>query len=898
MADPGNASIAAAFAANERMQGADRLRVGCYLVLTLLPAGAFVDFYVYREDWLLLLLIRLVFSALVLPLTFLFHRPVGVSHFEILSLLVAILPAAAICFILVAVPEGAKSPYYASLNLIMLAIALIAQWDGRQSLIAALLLIAMYVVSVFPPQGGGWGNFISHLWFMALTGLISVVGSELSHRLRFRNFQSTRELERNRAELKRSYDQLQQLDDLKGKFFANISHELRTPLTLLLGPLETLLRSEVAATPEATEKLETMRDNGMRLLKLINDLLDLVRLDAGELKLQPRQVDLETFLRGILNAVRPTAKDRGIQIGCQVESGMPAIQADPDKLEKIFLNLVFNALKFTGGGGGIHITTRREDSYAVIDVRDTGMGIAPENLPHLFSRFWQADSATNRKFQGAGIGLALVRELVRAHQGEVTATSVQGKGTTMHVRLPIGSPPSEAPRPSAEEPAEESPRLEAETGAGGQAEWLSTLYRRADLYASVTPLRASAVNLTIPKDNKRSRVLVVDDEPEMLKFLKSELQDEYEVIEAVDGDQGVTLAAQFLPDVIVCDFMLPEKDGLAVCQELRGRTSTKTLPLLMLTARADDSTKLRALEAGANDFLAKPFSVAELRARVNGLREHHRLQRTLAENIRRLEGTIEQLKETELQLIQAEKLASLGRMSAGIIHEINNPLNFSLTALEWLGKAGEKFPPEDRADFEDTLKDIRDGLRRVSGIISDLRTFTHPQGGTLAMVTARQSAETALRFLTGEWKDRVDIRNEIPEGFKVPAVGNRLMQVILNLLQNSLDALRSRPEGAETPQILLTATDKGDTRVLSVRDNGPGIPEHHLSKVFDPFFTTKEVGQGTGLGLSICYRLLSEFGARLTVNSEPGKYCEFNLIFPAALPKVQDAPIPNPDPVA
>lgn len=899
MAEPGNASTAAAFAANERMQGAGRLQVGCYLVLVLLPAGAVVDYYAYHGQWESFLPIRLVFSALVLPLVFLFHQPFGVRHFEVLSLLVAVFPAAAICLLLAQMENGAASPYYASLNLIMLAIALIAQWNGRQSLLAVLLLMLMYVLSVWRPPAAIWGVFVSNLWFMGLTGIITVVGSDLSQRLRFRDFQSTRELERNRAELKTSYDRLQQLDTLKGEFFANISHELRTPLTLLLGPLEALLKSEASAEPKTRETLGTMRDNGMRLLKLINDLLDLVRLDAGELRLQPRPVDVETFLRGILNAVRATAEDRSIQVACDVEPGLPAIQADPDKLEKVFLNLAFNALKFTGGGGEIQISARRDDSEVLIDVRDTGMGIAPENLQHLFSRFWQASSATNRKFQGAGIGLALVRELVRAHRGDVVATSVPGKGTTMHVRLPVGTPPPEETAPApAGAPDAPAPHAGEAPETNDQSAWLSSLYRRADLYASVTPLRASAVQLNIPRGTQRSRVLVVDDEPDMLRFLKSQLEDEYEVIEAVDGDQAVTLAAQFLPDVIVCDLMLPEKDGLAVCQELRGRTSTKALPLLMLTARADDSTKLRALEAGANDFLTKPFSVAELRARVNGLRENHRLQRTLAENNRRLEGTIEQLQETELQLVQAEKLASLGRMSAGIIHEINNPLNFSLTALDWLGRAGEKLAPEEQADFNDTLKDIRDGLRRVAVIVGDLRTFTHPQGGHLAMVSARQSAETALRFLAGEWKDKVDIRNEIPEGFEVPAVSNRLMQVILNLLQNSLDALRSQPDDVRAPQILLTAGDQGDTRVLSVRDNGPGIPEHHVPKVFDPFFTTKEVGQGTGLGLSICYRLLSEFGARLTVDSEAGSYCEFRLIFPASLPKAQEALIPNPKPVA
>src|SRR6202007_13572 len=223
--------------------------------------------------------------------------------------------------------------------------------------------------------------------------------------------------------------------------------------------------------------------------------------------------------------------------------------------------------------------------------------------------------------------------------------------------------------------------------------------------------------------------LIADDEPDMLRYLKSQLSPSFQVIEAVDGQQAIEKASQFLPDVIVCDMMMPQKDGLEVCRDLRQRTSTQAIPILLLTARADEETKLTVLSAGANDFITKPFSSTELSVRLKNLVDAHHLQRELARKNQILESTLEELKETEAQLAQSEKLASLGRMSAGIIHEINNPLNFTLTGLFALRNKGKQFPPEKREEYNEIIDDIEEGVKRVRNIVSDLRTFTHPGGG-------------------------------------------------------------------------------------------------------------------------------------------------------------------------
>jgi len=193
-------------------------------------------------------------------------------------------------------------------------------------------------------------------------------------------------------------------------------------------------------------------------------------------------------------------------------------------------------------------------------------------------------------------------------------------------------------------------------------------------------------------------VLIADDEPDMLRFLKSQLTAHYQVIEAVDGQQAINKSAQFLPDLILLDMMMPEKDGLQACREIRQHTPTQSIPVVLITARADEETKLAALEAGASDFLPKPFSTTELHVRVKNLVDYHQYQLKLSRQNQVLESTIDQLKETETQLVQSEKLASLGRMSAGIIHEINNPLNYATTGLYSLRNKGKYLAPNRRAN--------------------------------------------------------------------------------------------------------------------------------------------------------------------------------------------------------
>jgi len=759
-------------------------------------------------------------------------------------------------------------------------------------------------------MGRVWPTLGMHCWFLLLTSIIIVIGNHFSTELRYSDFAaqhkldvSRREAELTNARLEEVNRRLRELDQLKDNFFANVSHELRTPLTLLLGPVEHLQRHPVVVEDERLRDfVTTMHDNGMRLLKLINDLLDLVRLQAKALVLKPAPIQVASYAGKLVGSIRGYAEDRGLKLVWNVHPDLTAVVWDEAKIDKVFLNLLFNAIKFTPAGGEVSWHAWREGESAVVEVRDTGVGISAENQRFLFQRFWQADSSSQRKHQGAGIGLALVKELVEAHGGAVSVRSTLGQGTTVTVRLPlvcaVGSGKAAAGAGGAEAhagngqaggaavpatPAKSPGELEVEAARLETQRHLDELYRRAEMHASITPLRQQ-LRPWVPTAGSKDRpqVLVVDDEPGIRRFLRDQLQEDYQVHEAVDGHQGFEMAKQFIPDAVVCDMMMPEKDGMEVCRDLRNHHTTRMIPFLMLTARADDETKLSALAAGASDFLVKPFRTEELKLRVKNLVDARRLERELAQQNKKLKSTLDELKETEMQLVQSEKMSALGTLVAGIIHEINNPLNFARTGVHVLGNYSRVLSPTDQAEFKEILKDISDGITRVSGIIGDLRRFSHPDNEAMHNVDVGATVSVALRFMAAECRDcHAEVVNEIPPGFTVRCNENKLVQVFLNMFKNAFDAMRAHPPaGGENPRLQLKAWDEDGTRRVGIRDNGPGISPENIDRVFEPFFTTKEVGKGMGLGLSLCFRIMAEAGGRILINTEKGRYCEFVLEFP------------------
>ncbi len=394
-------------------------------------------------------------------------------------------------------------------------------------------------------------------------------------------------------------DKLRELDTLKSRFFANISHEFRTPLTLILGPLE----KRLSTTHDQTDKkeLSVMYRNASRLLTLINQLLDFSRLEAGTLKLKCHHADMQPALRSIASQFSSMADSKEIHFG-EVVNQPVALFFDQDKLEKIVSNLLSNAFKFTAQGGTITLTLSQHPTtpefnqgYAEIIVRDTGTGIPAEHLPKIFERFYQVDMSNTRAYEGAGIGLSLTKELVDLHHGTIEVRSEIGKGSVFTVHLPLGKDhlkPDEISSISEED------------------------------LTSTEPISPPEEILILQEQDHvllQESILIIEDNSDLRSYMRNEFQHSYKMLEAADGEEGMAIAIKEIPTLIITDLMMPKKDGLSVCHELKGDERTSHIPIILLTAKADIDSKLKGYQEGADDYISKPFNLVELRVRIQNL---------------------------------------------------------------------------------------------------------------------------------------------------------------------------------------------------------------------------------------------------------------------------------------
>ncbi|UQA55456.1 chemotaxis protein CheB [Polyangium aurulentum] len=422
-------------------------------------------------------------------------------------------------------------------------------------------------------------------------------------------------------------DRLAELDRTKTEFFSNVSHEFRTPLTLLLGPLEELLRHREDLPAPLVEDVEVAARNSRRLLTLVNTLLDFSQIEAGRIRVHFEPTDLAALTKDIASVFRSAAKRAGLKLTVKCPPLPQPVWADRSMWEKIVSNLLSNALKFTFEGR-IHVELRALPYHVELTVRDTGVGIPADEIPHLFKRFHRVRGTQARTQEGSGIGLAFAHELVRLHQGRMRVTSEEGQGSAFVVWIP--SLPRRASAPWAEEAAAKDPVKVAAALAEEAVQWSA---ESAAVPAAL--VRDEPLGPPKRRDLQRrapgARVLVVDDNADMRAYLQRLLSPHWSVLVAPDGEQALALARRDRPDLILADVMMPRLDGFGLLRAVRGDEALKHTPVVFLTARAGEETAIEGLLAGADDYLAKPFSARELVARVGGQIELSRVRRRAAE---------------------------------------------------------------------------------------------------------------------------------------------------------------------------------------------------------------------------------------------------------------------------
>ncbi|NJN07047.1 MAG: response regulator [Richelia sp. RM2_1_2] len=406
-------------------------------------------------------------------------------------------------------------------------------------------------------------------------------------------------------------ERLLELDKQKTEFFQNISHEFRTPITLIQGPLESAVNAGKGLSYE--ESIIALR-NSRRLLRLVNQLLDLQRLDAGRMQPTFRKCDLVEFVSQIVESFRPYCEKKELHLLAQLDD-CPPVYLDMEKFDKVVYNLLSNAMKFTNQNGTITVRVLSTGGDCILQVEDTGIGIAQEQIPFLFERFRQAEGSENRSYEGTGLGLALVKELVEVHGGKVTVDSVYGSGTNFTISLPSGSA-----HLNLEQVVEEESKVNLTRAAVELADL--ELIESTDSHTEDIPQQLLLANLENQQSTtgKGQLVLVVDDNPDMRAYVSSILrQAGYQVKTARNGAEGCKIAKESLPQLIVTDLMMPVVTGLEMILTIRSQETLKGIPIILLTAKVDEDTRIEGTERGADAYLAKPFNDRELLAEARNL---------------------------------------------------------------------------------------------------------------------------------------------------------------------------------------------------------------------------------------------------------------------------------------
>jgi signal transduction histidine kinase len=634
-------------------------------------------------------------------------------------------------------------------------------------------------------------------------------------------------------------ERLAELDRAKTTFLSNISHEFRTPLTLILRPIEDLLSDpHVSLAPAQREQLGTVRRNALRLLRLVNDLLAFARIEAGRMQPLFEPVDLATLTKELVSMFDSAVAHAGLRLTVDCPALPEPVYVDREMWERMVVNLLSNALKFTFEGE-IAVSLKATGDRVVLVVRDTGVGIAPDELPRVFERFYRIGGARARTHEGAGIGLSLLRELARLHGGDIRVESVEGKGSTFTVEIPRGSAHLPQDRIGPARPI--APPPEVATYVEETRRWVAT----------ATPPTGPAAK------RDRARILVVEDNADMREYLAGLMAERYEVATAATGAEALDRVRERLPDVVVSDVMMPELDGLQLVSALRADPRSRAVPIVLLSARAGEDAALEGLSRGADDYVVKPFSSPELLARLESHLELTRMREELA------------------QLRLKDDFVAIAS------HELATPLTALNLGFELARARLEKVGPAETS----ALARVERAIRRIGALVDELMRVSLMQQGELPLSTercdlgplCRQAAEdqesVTRRTITLELHD---------EPVEVDVDPDAIAHVVSHLIANAVKfSTGDRP-------VVLTLFRSGGEAVVAIHDEGPGIPADEIPRVFERFHRVPDIEVqsgsriGLGLGLYVCKAIVERHHGRIWVESTVGQGSTLFFALPLA----------------
>jgi signal transduction histidine kinase len=683
--------------------------------------------------------------------------------------------------------------------------------------------------------------------------------------------EANRELEKANNELKTLYDKVKELSESKSQFFASVSHELRTPLSLIKVPVEKWIESDQIGD-ELRRDLRVANHNAGLLLRRVNDLLDISKLEAGKMPVSFSELDLVPWFRMTASHFDVVAKQRKIDFAATSPDTLIA-QVDPEKMQRVFINLLSNAFKFTPNGGKVRCSLAQQNGNFMLSVEDSGPGIPEESRSIIFEPFRQLKAGPETS--GTGLGLSIVKDFVELHQGTINVSDSELGGASFEVSVPIQF--------SSEVAAEDQQYEESQ-------KYLRELIDGFD-QPEVKPVTETSADGSLPV------VLLVEDHPQMTAYITEILSTDYKVLTASTAEQGIEKARELFPDLIVTDLMLPEKTGEELISEVRRDEKLKSVPILVLTAKAENDLRVRLLKNGAQDYLMKPFSSEELKARVRNQisvkRTRDLLQNelsTTSENLEKLALEMSSRKRElqvaldQLELAHKERTDLYSREQrarqeaeqanrikdeflATLSHELRTPLTAMLGWSRML-RSGRL----DEESFTRAIETIERNAKVQCQLIEDLLDISRIISGKMRIdtrpidfVSVVQAAIDSVRP-AAEAKN-IEIDQEIINGFGlIMGDPDRLQQVVWNILTN---AIKFTPKQG---RITIKLDNSGSSAVLSITDTGIGINPDFLPFVFERFRQSDNSGtrkqKGLGLGLGIVRHLIELHGGTVQAESE------------------------------
>ncbi len=630
-------------------------------------------------------------------------------------------------------------------------------------------------------------------------------------------------VEQRTAELRTAHDELASMvTDLRNaqaareKFFGNISHEIRTPLSLILLAAADIERRSGASLDERSRAgLASVNDAARKLVRLVDELLLLAAGQEDKLVLAPEPTDLAAMLKQIVNAWRPAAEVAGLEIAGNVPARFVA-NVDPVAIERIVSNLVSNAVKYTPRGGHIDLELAVTGEHVRVSVLDTGPGIDADLAKRLFGRF-QRSQGDDRRKTGTGIGLALVKQLAEAHGGSVEAVARPTGGTELRVLLPA------------------SLHIDNVVAIGS-----STL--RTNHAPVVDGSAVTSGTVFRPDGVSAGTILVAEDQPNLAESIAKLLCDQYTVVVALDGNAALELVKQHQPQLLITDVEMPGMTGIELAAKFR-ETTDRVAPIIILSAVIDLRTRVAGLEAGAVDYVTKPFDPAELKARVQSQFR---------------------MRDLTARLQRAEQLSSMGILTSGLAHELRNPANGIVNAIAPLTELlpEELIGPD--TDAGQLIEAMRSSAEQIAFLVRQLLGFRN--NGKLELrasevpALVQRAVTLAKNALAG-----VDVRSDLTVAGRILCAAPLLVQVLANLVENAGHA------AGRGGWVAIRATSANGRTCIEVTDSGPGVPAQLRERIFEPFYTTKAPGKGTGLGLSVARAIAHRHNGTLELREVDGR---------------------------